>query len=102
MRWQTSVCLRLEEETYFRQMARHPRFYDLIWKSIAPAIYGNLKSFLSEALLCKNSSFSPIGHNDIKKAIACLLFGGSRKSLPDGMRLRGDINVLLLVGFIPH
>ncbi len=35
-------------------------------------------------------------HADIKKAIACLLFGGSRKILPDGMRLRGDVNVLLL------
>jgi DNA replication licensing factor MCM5 len=33
---------------------------------------------------------------DIKKAIACLLMGGSKKMLPDGMRLRGDINVLLL------
>ena len=25
-----------------------------------------------------------------------MLFGGSRKALPDGLRLRGDINVLLL------
>lgn len=33
---------------------------------------------------------------DIKKAIACLLFGGTRKYLPDRMRLRGDINALLL------
>lgn len=33
---------------------------------------------------------------DIKKAITCLLMGGSKKILPDGMRLRGDINVLLL------
>lgn len=33
---------------------------------------------------------------DIKKAIACLLFSGSKKILPDGMRLRGDISVLLL------
>jgi DNA replicative helicase MCM subunit Mcm2 (Cdc46/Mcm family) len=33
---------------------------------------------------------------DIKKSIACLLLGGSKKILPDGMRLRGDINVLLL------
>merc|ERR1712144_148621 len=33
---------------------------------------------------------------DIKKAIACLLLGGSKKILPDGMRLRGDINVLML------
>lgn len=35
-------------------------------------------------------------HSDIKKAVTCLLMGGSKKILPDGMRLRGDINVLLL------
>ena len=33
---------------------------------------------------------------DIKKALSCLLFGGSRKRLPDGLTRRGDINVLLL------
>ena len=33
---------------------------------------------------------------DIKKAIACLLFGGSRKRLPDGLTRRGDINLLML------
>lgn len=33
---------------------------------------------------------------DIKRAIACLLFGGSRKRLPDGLTRRGDINLLLL------
>jgi DNA replication licensing factor MCM5 len=33
---------------------------------------------------------------DIKKALTCQLLGGSRKRLPDGVRLRGDINVLLL------
>ena len=37
-----------------------------------------------------------ISFADIKKAVTCLLFGGSKKILPDGMRLRGDINVLLL------
>lgn len=36
------------------------------------------------------------GHEFIKKAIACLVFGGSPKKLPDGTKLRGDINVLLL------
>jgi len=49
--------------------------------------------FLSVPLLA-NSHMSCCA--DIKKAITCLLFGGSRKQLPDGMRLRGDINVLLL------
>merc|ERR1712185_376072 len=37
-----------------------------------------------------------LGYENIKKAIACLLFGGSRRKLPDGSTLRGDINVLLL------
>ncbi|KAI9230827.1 MAG: MCM2/3/5 family-domain-containing protein [Piptocephalis tieghemiana] len=59
----------------YEAMARDEAFYDAFTHSIAPSIYGN---------------------DDIKRAIACLLFGGSRKILPDGMRLRGDINVLLL------
>ncbi|KZT44562.1 putative CDC46-cell division control protein [Sistotremastrum suecicum HHB10207 ss-3] len=64
-----------EEEEEFAQMAASPGFYERFAKSVAPSIYGNL---------------------DIKKAVTCLLFGGSKKVLPDGMRLRGDINVLLL------
>ncbi|EIN13640.1 MCM-domain-containing protein [Punctularia strigosozonata HHB-11173 SS5] len=64
-----------EEEEEFGDMARSPDFYERFAKSVAPSIYGSL---------------------DIKKAITCLLFGGSKKILPDGMRLRGDINVLLL------
>lgn len=64
-----------EEVEFFNSMSRDPEIYEKISKSIAPAIFG---------------------HADIKKAIACLLFGGCPKKLPDGMRLRGDINVLLL------
>ncbi|KND00835.1 MCM DNA helicase complex subunit MCM5 [Spizellomyces punctatus DAOM BR117] len=64
-----------EEEEEFLHMARRENMYEEFAASIAPSIYGSL---------------------DIKKAIACLLFGGSKKLLPDGMRLRGDINVLLL------
>jgi DNA replication licensing factor MCM5 len=56
-------------------MKKDPEIYEKITKSVAPSIFG---------------------HNDIKKAISCLLFGGCPKKLPDGMRLRGDINVLLL------
>ena len=56
-----------------------------------------LRAFLEalvhlQTLYINLTKFTP----DIKKAIACLLFGGSKKILPDGMRLRGDINVLLL------
>lgn len=32
----------------------------------------------------------------MKKVIACMLFGGCRKHLPDKTALRGDINVLLM------
>ncbi|RWS31678.1 DNA replication licensing factor mcm5-A-like protein [Leptotrombidium deliense] len=64
-----------EEEELFRHLASSSNVYDRIAKSIAPSIYG---------------------FDDIKKAIACLLFSGSRKQLPDGLTRRGDINVLLL------
>ncbi|KAI9726086.1 MAG: minichromosome maintenance protein 5 [Chrysothrix sp. TS-e1954] len=63
------------EEQEFLELSRRPDLYDIFAQCIAPSIYGNA---------------------DIKKAIACLLMGGSKKILPDGMRLRGDINILLL------
>ncbi|ORY33527.1 MCM-domain-containing protein [Rhizoclosmatium globosum] len=56
-------------------ISRRPNLYEEFSNSIAPQIYGSA---------------------DIKKAIACLLMGGSKKILPDGMKLRGDVNVLLL------
>ncbi|KAF1918938.1 MCM2/3/5 family-domain-containing protein [Ampelomyces quisqualis] len=70
-----SAVFSAEEEQEFLEMSRRPDIYDVFASCIAPSIYGN---------------------QDIKKAIACLLMGGSKKILPDGMKLRGDINVLLL------
>ena len=64
-----------EEEEEFRRLAARQDVQEVIAKSIAPSIYGSV---------------------DIKKAIASLLFGGSKKFLPDGLSRRGDINVLLL------
>lgn len=64
-----------EEEEEFINMSKKEDLYQIFSESIAPSIWGN---------------------DDVKKAIACLLMGGSKKILPDGMRLRGDINVLLL------
>ena len=63
------------DEEKIINMSKDPLIYQKISRSIASAIFGQ---------------------DDIKKAVACLLFGGSPKKLPDGMRLRGDINVLLL------
>uniref|UniRef100_A0A1B0FQM5 DNA replication licensing factor MCM5 n=1 Tax=Glossina morsitans morsitans TaxID=37546 RepID=A0A1B0FQM5_GLOMM len=64
-----------EEEETFRCMAASPTLYDRLASSLAPSIFGS---------------------HDIKRAITCMLFGGSRKRLPDGLCRRGDINVLLL------
>ena len=46
------------EEEEFRHLASNPNIYEVVARSIAPSIFGSM---------------------DIKKAIACLLFGGSRK-----------------------
>ncbi|CAI0542536.1 unnamed protein product [Linum tenue] len=64
-----------EEEEEFRRFASRTDVYEAICAKISPSIFGE---------------------ENVKKAVACLLFGGSRKNLPDGVKLRGDINVLLL------
>ncbi len=64
-----------EDEHRFLNYKKDPKIYDKISKSIASAIFGL---------------------DDIKRAIACLLFGGCRKKMAEGVNLRGDINVLLL------
>jgi DNA replication licensing factor MCM5 len=52
------------------------------------------------AVLCRGATYSIApaiwGNEEIKRALAVQLFGGTRRFLPDGMKLRGDINVLLL------
>jgi DNA replication licensing factor MCM5 len=65
------------EEEAFRALSRRVDVYQILSRSIAPNISGSYTV-------------------DIKKALTCQLLGGSRKRLPDGVRLRGDINVLLL------
>lgn len=76
----SSLSITPAEEEKFMRFARSADIRAQIYKSIAPAIKGSSKDLVS----------------DIKAAIACLLFGGSRKFLPDGTKLRGDINVLLV------
>jgi DNA replication licensing factor MCM5 len=73
----SSASMSSAEEEQMLRLARDPDIYEKLERSIAPQISGGYTK-------------------DIKKALACLLMGGSRKVLPDGVRLRGDINVLLM------
>jgi DNA replication licensing factor MCM7 len=52
-----------------------PTVYQKLAFSIAPEIYG---------------------HVDVKKALLLLLVGGVTKSMGDGMKIRGDINICLM------
>ena len=64
-----------EDEKRILELARRPDIRELLVNSIAPSIYG---------------------YRDIKRAVAALLFGGVPKIHPDGVRVRGDIHVLLI------
>jgi len=63
-----------EDEEAILELARDPWVFQKILASIAPSIYG---------------------YDHIKEAILYLLFGGVLKERPD-MRIRGDINVLMV------
>merc|ERR1719327_2067551 len=71
----SNMAFTQEDEESFRRLAAKPGVHETIAKSIAPSIFG---------------------FENVKKSIATLLIGGSRKKLPDGLIRRGDINVLLL------
>lgn len=66
-----------QEEEEFRRLAALPNVYEVISKSIAPSIFGG---------------------TDMKKAIACLLFGGSRKRWGSGLPGSGQGTVTWLTG----
>ena len=64
-----------EDEELIRKIATSPDAYERLVSSIAPVI---------------------IGHQPEKEAILLLLAGGSTTALPDGTKLRGDINALFV------
>jgi DNA replicative helicase MCM subunit Mcm2 (Cdc46/Mcm family) len=70
-----TVLVTKEDEELIRKVAGAPDAYDRLISSIAPVILGHLSE---------------------KEAILLLLAGGNATVLPDGTKLRGDINVLFV------
>jgi len=69
------VEISAEEEKQILEMAKDPWIQRKLLSSLAPSIYG---------------------YENIKEAILYLLFGAVPKTLPDGVTIRGDMNVLLI------
>jgi replicative DNA helicase Mcm len=70
-----SVEISEEEEQQILELSRDPWIHRKIVDSIAPSIYGN---------------------ELIKESVALLLFGGVPKELEDGLKIRGESNILLI------
>jgi replicative DNA helicase Mcm len=64
-----------EEEEKILELSKDPWIHRKLIMSVAPSIYG---------------------YDDMKEAILYLLFGGIPKKLPDGITIRGDVNILLV------
>ncbi|KAJ3101302.1 MCM DNA helicase complex subunit mcm6 [Phlyctochytrium bullatum] len=73
------------EEIY--AMKNDRQLYSKLVTSIAPHIFGSL------LLLCRADL---PGHDDIKKGVLLQLLGGVHKRTPEGINLRGDINVCIV------
>ncbi|KAJ1565707.1 Mcm2-7 hexameric complex component [Nowakowskiella sp. JEL0078] len=67
----------LSEEVlnHISELVQNGNLYTKLARSIAPEIFG---------------------HDDVKKALLLLLVGGTTKQTPDGMKIRGDINICLM------
>ncbi|UCE14905.1 MAG: hypothetical protein JSV04_06925 [Candidatus Heimdallarchaeota archaeon] len=64
-----------KDELQIIDLSKSPYIIEKIRDSLAPSIYG---------------------HDLVKEAISALLFGGTPKETPDGMKLRGESNILIV------
>ncbi len=65
----------MEEREEILKMKQDTKLYQNFVNSMAPAVYG---------------------HEEVKRGILLMLFGGVHKQTPEGINLRGDINVCVV------
>jgi DNA replication licensing factor MCM7 len=71
----SEMVLTPEIDRAVARLKSDPALYTMLAQSIAPEIYG---------------------HDDVKKALLLLLVGGVTKTMGDGMKIRGDLNMCLM------
>jgi DNA replication licensing factor MCM6 len=72
---QVAMEMTAAQRAELRAMRNSPRLYEQMVDSIAPTTFG---------------------HREVKKGVLLMLLGGVHKTTPDGIKLRGDINVCVI------
>eukprot|EP00977_Amphora_coffeiformis_P012751 scaffold3226_cov160-Amphora_coffeaeformis.AAC.12 len=87
-----------------QNMTLHKKSYDDTDESMSPIERMELDAAIHEVTqssdpigrLARSIAPEIFGHEDIKRALLLQLVGGCARSLPDGMKIRGDINLCLM------
>jgi len=72
---QNVMNLNVREREELLKMKSEINIYSKLSECIAPSVYG---------------------HQEIKRGILLMLFGGVNKSTPEGIKLRGDVNICIV------
>ena len=76
-----------KEKKNYQETKINPETINILKKDKSNTLYLNLAKSIAPEIF---------GMEDIKKALLLLLVGGVDKTLPDGMKIRGNLNILLM------
>jgi len=76
-----------KEKKNYKETKINPEMINTLKKEKTNTLYQNLAKSIAPEIF---------GMEDIKKALLLLLVGGVDKNMPDGMKIRGNMNILLM------
>lgn len=93
---ETSPSISREDVSKCKNLAKTSKnIFNLLSKSLAPSIHGH--EYVKKAILCLLLGKNVLMQGNSLLILTRLIYlGGVEKVLPNGTRLRGDINVLLI------